>query len=56
MVDGLIEKLTAEFTEKPHVVATGGMAELISAYAESIQTVDPLLTLKGLHLLHERNS
>jgi len=56
MVDGLIKKLSAEFTETPQVIATGGMAELISAYSESIQIVDPMLTLKGLSLLHEKNN
>jgi len=56
MVDGLIKKLSAEFTETPGVIATGGMSELISAYTESIQIVDPMLTLKGLCILHEKNS
>ncbi len=55
MVDGLIEKLSAEFTDPPQIIATGGMAELLSGYSESIQHVDPLLTLKGLHLLYEKN-
>jgi len=55
MVDGLIKKLSAEFTETPQVIATGGMSELISAYTESIQIVDPMLTLKGLYLLYEKN-
>lgn len=56
MVDGLIKKLSAEFTETPKVIATGGMSELIGAYTESIQIIDPMLTLKGLYLLHEKNS
>jgi type III pantothenate kinase len=56
MVDGLTNKLASEFTEPPQVIATGGMAELIAAYSESIQIVDPMLTLKGLYLLHEKNS
>ena len=56
MVDGLIRKLSVEFPDTPHVIATGGMAELISKYSEAIQTVDPMLTLKGLFLLHEKNS
>ena len=55
MVDGLIKKLSAEFKETPQVIATGGMSELLARYAESIQTVDPLLTLKGLYLLYEKN-
>ncbi len=56
MVDGLIGKLSAEFADCPQVIATGGMAELISQYSESIQDVDPMLTLKGLYLLYENNS
>lgn len=56
MVDGLINKLSAEFAETPQVIATGGMAELIAPYTESIQIVDPMLTLKGLNILHEKNT
>ena len=56
MVDGLIKKLSAEFSETPQIIATGGMSELIAAYTESIQIVDPMLTLKGLYLLYEKNS
>jgi type III pantothenate kinase len=56
MVDGLIKKLSAEFPEAPQTIATGGMSELIAGYTESIQTVDPMLTLKGLYILHEKNS
>ena len=55
MVDGLIKKLSAEFTDSPQVIATGGMSELIAGYTESIQTVDLMLTLKGLYLLYEKN-
>ncbi|MDX1775225.1 MAG: type III pantothenate kinase [Desulfobulbales bacterium] len=55
LVDGLIKKLSSEFTEIPQVIATGGLSELIEAYAESIQFVDPMLTLKGLNLLYEKN-
>jgi type III pantothenate kinase len=56
MVDGLIRKLSAEFPDTPHIIATGGMAELISRYTETIQSVDTMLTLKGLYLLYEKNS
>ncbi len=56
MVDGLIKKLSAEFPDTPQVIATGGMSELIANYTESINSVDPMLTLKGLYLLHEKNS
>jgi type III pantothenate kinase len=55
MVDGLVRKLSAEFSDNPHVIATGGMAQLISRFTECIQTVDSMLTLKGLYLLYEKN-
>ncbi len=56
LIDGLVLKIQAEFTpERPRVVATGGMAELISPYAELIEDVLPSLTLEGLLLLHEKN-
>lgn len=37
------------------VVATGDQAELIAREAETIQRVDPLLTLEGLRLIYELN-
>jgi type III pantothenate kinase len=55
MVDGLTAKLAAELPDPPQVIATGGMAELIAPYSKAIQVVDPMLTLKGLSLLHEKN-
>ena len=55
MVDGLVRKLTPEFTTPPRVIATGGMSELIAPYTETIQIVDPMLTLKGLRILYEKN-
>ena len=37
------------------VVATGGLSELISPYAEEIEYVEPWLTLHGLRIIFERN-
>jgi len=37
------------------VVATGGLAPLISPFASSIQHVEPWLTLHGLRIVYERN-
>jgi type III pantothenate kinase len=37
------------------VIATGGLAELFGGGSDKIETVDPLLTLDGLLLVHERN-
>ena len=55
MVDGLIKKLSIEFTDSPEIIATGGMSELIAPYTNAIKIVDPMLTLKGLYILYERN-
>lgn len=56
MVDGLIRRLREQMApEAPVTVATGGMASLIAPYTNSIEHVDPMLTLNGLRLLHERN-
>jgi len=40
---------------RAYVVATGGLAELIGEEAETIDTIDPFLTLEGLHIVYERN-
>ncbi|MDH5523401.1 MAG: type III pantothenate kinase [Desulfobulbaceae bacterium] len=56
MVDGLIKRIRKELTpDIPLTIATGGMARLIAPYADAIDHVDPMLTLKGLRILHERN-
>jgi type III pantothenate kinase len=56
MIDGLVSRIKKELLpDIPKVIATGGMAGLIAPYSEAIEAVDPMLTLKGLQLLHERN-
>lgn len=57
---GLVKELVARFQEEvggsARVVATGGLCELIASEVDAIHEVDPLLTLRGLHLLWKRNS
>ncbi|MFC5704255.1 type III pantothenate kinase [Cohnella faecalis] len=55
-VDGIVRRIGKEFGVKPRVIATGGLAELISAESETIEKVDPLLTLEGLRIVYERNA
>lgn len=55
LVDGVIERMTAEVGRVRTVVSTGGMAGLISKESSLIGEVDELLTLKGLKLLYERS-
>jgi type III pantothenate kinase len=57
MVDGLVRRLRAELAggERAIVIATGGLADILSADSASIQHVDPNLTLDGLRLIWERS-
>ena len=45
-----------ELGEDTETIATGGLAQHIVPYTETIDEVDDLLTLTGLRLLHERNA
>lgn len=54
LVDGLVVRIRKELcpnNEPVKVLATGGMAHLISPYSTLIEEVDTMLTLYGLHLL-----
>jgi len=53
-VDGLVARMKAEMGEAK-VIATGGLARLISEEADSIDVVDSFLTLDGLRIIYERN-
>ncbi len=55
LVDGILQKMIAEFTEKPKIVATGGLASIIANGSELVEIVDDELMLDGLRLIHERN-
>lgn len=53
-VDGIVRRMVEEWNESPTVVATGGLAHKIAAYSETIDMVEPDLTLKGLAIVHDR--
>ncbi len=54
-VEGMVARMKAECNVEPKVIATGGLASLIADETKMIDIVDPFLTLKGLHLLYEKN-
>ena len=54
-VDGIVERIRGELGDgAAPVVATGGLAELITPHSKTIETIDPFLTLEGLRLVWER--
>lgn len=55
MVDGLVRRTWVELGTETRVVATGGLAERMSALCDTITDVDVDLTLKGLLLVYKRN-
>ncbi|MGP4109161.1 type III pantothenate kinase [Virgibacillus sp. L01] len=54
-VDGIVNRIKQENAAEPKVIATGGLAALISDASETIDHVDKHLTLKGLYLIYKRN-
>lgn len=56
LVNGLVGQLRKSFHPvEPKVIATGGMAELITPFTNCIESCEPNLTLEGLRILYERN-
>jgi type III pantothenate kinase len=55
MVEGLVRRMRDELGGDPVVVATGGLAVLVSPQTTVIDHVDPELTLRGLRLVWLRN-
>ncbi|MDZ7697013.1 MAG: type III pantothenate kinase [Deltaproteobacteria bacterium] len=55
LVDGIVNRMKRESGEDALVVATGGLAPIITEVSETIDHVEEFLTLQGLILLFERN-
>lgn len=56
LVDGLVRRVVAELGGSAHIVATGGLAPTVVEHCETIESVEPLLTLNGLRLIYDRNT
>ena len=56
LVDGVDRRLAEALGEATTFIATGGLAATIAPHCETIDEVDPLLTLRGLRLIYERNT
>jgi len=55
LIDGVVRRIEDELDDV-QLLATGGLASTIVPFTETIDEVDEMLTLKGLRLIHERNS
>ncbi|WP_227939100.1 type III pantothenate kinase [Alkalihalobacillus deserti] len=55
-VDGIVKRMKSLSDENPTVIATGGLATLIASESETIDVIEPFLTLKGLQMIYEKNS
>lgn len=55
VVDNIVSKMQSEIGRPAQVIGTGGVLPVIHKEVQSIQTVDPFLTLEGLRILYQRN-
>jgi len=53
LVDGMVERIKKEMGASPMVIATGGLAPLISDISHSIEKVESSLTLEGLRIISQ---
>ena len=53
LVDGIVRRMQAEMATTPKVIATGGLATLMNDVAETIEAIEPDLTLRGLRIISE---
>jgi len=51
LVDGIVRRMDKEMGTNPRVIATGGLAPLIHHVSETIEAVEPSLTLDGLRII-----
>ena len=54
LVDGIARRMKIEMGTAPKVVATGGVSNLMADVCDSIEEVEPSLTLEGLRIIYEK--
>jgi type III pantothenate kinase len=51
LVDGMVKRMRVEMGTNPQIIATGGLANLMCQVSETIEVVEPNLTLEGLRII-----
>ncbi len=54
LVDGIVRRMKIEMGSAPKVIATGGLSNLIADVCDSIEKLEPTLTLEGLRIIYEK--
>ncbi len=54
-VDSIVGRIRDELGAEARCIATGGLAELIAPHSQTIEKIDPWLTLEGLRIVWTRN-
>ncbi len=55
LVEGMVERFRKELGRDMHVIATGGLAEILAVETDTIEVVAPWLTLDGLRIIWGMN-
>lgn len=55
LVDGILMRMFEELAARPKVIATGGLARVISSETKLVDGVEDDLTMEGLRILYKRN-
>lgn len=55
LVEGMVARFREELGPALHVIATGGLAQVIAQETDVFEAVDPWLTLEGLRIIYKLN-
>lgn len=55
LIEGIVARIQVELKAKARVIATGGLAGIITKQTSIIEKVEPNLTLLGLRMMYEMN-
>lgn len=55
LVEGMVERIQAEFGKPMHLLATGGLAAIFAENVKNLKVIDKDLTIKGLNKIYLQN-